>query len=163
MKQLLSGTEAPDFELKSLSGQLFRLRDALQAGPIVLAFYKASCPTCQLTFPYLQTIHSSLSAELRNRIWGISQDDPAETAEFVNHLGIDFPILLDEYPYSVSTEYGLEFVPTIFIVGTDGRIQFSDYGFSKTALSRIAAIASGDGQPVGLFAADDGLPERRPG
>ena len=26
MKQLLSGTEAPDFELKSLSGQPFRLR-----------------------------------------------------------------------------------------------------------------------------------------
>ena len=163
MKQLLSGTEAPDFELKSLSGQPFRLRDALRAGPLVLVFYKASCPTCQLTFPYLQTIHSSLSAELRNRIWGISQDDPAETAEFVKQLGIDFPIVLDEHPYPVSSEYGVEFVPTIFIVGSDGRIQLSDFGFSKTTLSRIAAIASGDREPVGLFASGDGLPERRPG
>jgi peroxiredoxin len=163
MKQLSTGISAPDFELKSLSGQSFRLSEALRNGPVVLAFYKASCPTCQLTFPYLQTIYSALSAEFRNRIWGISQDDPAETAEFVKQLGIEFPILLDEYPYPVSTEYGLEFVPTIFIVGRDGMIQLSDYGFSKTTLSRIAELASGDSDPVILFPANDGLPERRPG
>ena len=87
MKQLSMGISAPDFELKSLSGQPLRLSEALRTGPVVLAFYKASCPTCQLTFPYLQTIYSSLSAEFRNRIWGISQDDPAETAEFVEAVG----------------------------------------------------------------------------
>jgi peroxiredoxin len=163
MKQLSTGISAPDFELKSLSGQPFRLSEALYTGPVVLAFYKASCPTCQLTFPYLQTIYSGLSAEFRNRIWGISQDDPAETAEFVKQLGIEFPVLLDEHPYPVSTEYGLEFVPAIFIVGRDGMIELSDYGFSKTTLSRIAGAASGDGNPVVLFAANDGLPETRPG
>src|SRR5262245_43777065 len=139
MKQLHTGTPAPDFQLKSLNERLFRLSDAFRAGPVVLSFYKASCPTCQLTFPYLQTIYSSLLAEFRDRFWGLSQDDIEETTEFVNRFGIQFPILLDEHPYPVSMAYGVEFVPTIFIVGADGMIQDSDYGFSKPMLSRVAA------------------------
>jgi peroxiredoxin len=163
MKQLQTDTPAPDFQLKSLNGQIFRLNDALRAGPAVLVFYKASCPTCQLTFPYLQTIYSSLSAEFRNRLWGISQDDIEETREFVNQLGIQFPILLEEHPYPVSTAYGVEFVPTIIIVGGNGMIQLSDYGFSKPTLSRVAALGAGNAIPVTLFPPNDGLPERRPG
>jgi peroxiredoxin len=163
MKQLQTGTPAPDFQLKSLNGRFFRLSDALRVGPVVLVFYKASCPTCQLTFPYLQTIYSSLSAEFRNRLWGISQDDLEETTEFVNQLGIQFPILLDEHPYPVSTAYGVEFVPTIIMVGSDGLIQYSDYGFSKPTLLRVAALGAETGISGTLFPSNDGLPERRPG
>jgi peroxiredoxin len=163
MKQLQTGTPAPDFQLNSLTGQIFRLNDALRAGPVALVFYKASCPTCQLTFPYLQTIHSSLSADFGNKLWGISQDEIAETTEFVHQFGIQFPILLDEHPYPVSTAYGVEFVPTVIIVGSDGMIQHSDYGFSKSTLSRVAALGGENAVPLTLFPPNDGLPERRPG
>jgi peroxiredoxin len=156
MKQLPVGAAAPDFTLQLLNGREFRLSDQLAGGPLALVFYKASCPTCQLTLPYLQRIASQLGQTAKYRIVGISQDDPIESREFADHVGIGFEVAIDEHPYTVSSSYGLEFVPTIFLIGKDGKIQLSDYGFSKATLSEIAA-------PLELFPANDGLPATRPG
>ena len=156
MKQLPVGAVAPDFVLQLLNGREFRLSEQLANGPLVLAFYKASCPTCQFTFPYLQRIYSELGDRAKYRIVGISQDDPAETHEFVDHFGIGFDVAIDDHPYLVSSTYGLEFVPTVFLIGKDGKIQLSDYGFSKATLLEIAG-------PLELFSPEDRLPATRPG
>src|SRR5207248_639252 len=124
MKQLAVGQPAPDFSLQTLDGQVLQLQKARATSPVVLAFYKAGCPTCQLTFPFLQRIQNAT-------IWGISQDDAEETRAFIEQFGIGFPVLIDPHPYDVSAAYGLEFVPGIFVVGMDGIIRVSDYGFSK--------------------------------
>ncbi len=148
MKQLPAGLPAPDFELPTLDGGAFHLSQALSGGPVVLAFYKAACPTCQFTFPYLQKSGNS-------RIWAISQDEPEETRAFLKHFGIALPVLIDPHPYEVSREYGVEYVPAVFIIGQDGVIRTSDYGFSKDTLSKIAGHE--------MFPSDDGIPATRPG
>lgn len=156
MEQLPTGVPAPDFTLQALDGSVFHLAEAIAERPVVLVFFKESCPTCQLTLPYLQRIYSESGESARFRICGISQDEPAETGAFARELGIQFEMLIDEHPYEVSAAYSLQFVPTIFVVGMDGNIQLSDYGFSKATLSEIAA-------PLRLFTTDDGLPATRPG
>ena len=156
MKQLSTGIVGPDFTLQTINGRTVQLSKATLDRPVVLAFYKAGCPTCQLTFPYLQRIHAELRDASKFKIYGVSQDEATETGRFAEEFGITFDILIDEHPYAVSTAYGLEFVPTIFAVGTDGIIQLSDYGFSKATLSEI-------GRPLQLFTPDDGLPATRPG
>ena len=118
---------------------------------MVLVFYKSTCPICQLSLPFVQ--------QLKTRVWGVSQDDLKESVGFAKHMGLGFPILVDDHPYPVSSAYGLEYVPGFFIVGTDGKIELSDYGFSKDALNTMAGLAG----PVPLFAADDKLPARKPG
>ena len=58
MAALTVGTKAPDFSLPIIGeGGKFSLQDALQQGPVLLAFFKVSCPTCQYTFPFLERIH----------------------------------------------------------------------------------------------------------
>ena len=67
----------------------------------VLAFFKISCPTCQLAFPFLERIHSSGTGL---EFTGISQDDDAATEQFLKRYGITFPVRLDRasagYPES---------------------------------------------------------------
>ena len=152
-----TGLTAPDFELPDITGKPHRLSEELRSGPLVLVFYKSACPTCQLALPFVQQIEAKFGGKAR--IWGISQDDVKESIDFARHFGLGFRILIDDHPYPVSAAYGLEFVPTIFIVGTDGKIQLSDVGFSKDALNEVAALAG----PLQLFAPDDKLPSRRPG
>ena len=53
MAALTVGTKAPEFELKAMDGRRFILSDELAHGPVVLAFFKVSCPTCQYAFPFL--------------------------------------------------------------------------------------------------------------
>ncbi len=151
MKQLEVGSSAPDFGLRNLEGRLFQLSEVLKEGPVVLVFYRASCPTSQFTLPFFQRIHT----EARVRLIVISQDDAMETREFREHFGFTFDVVVDEHPHDVSAAYNLEYVPTIFVVGSDGKIQLTDYGFSKATLNTIAGHD--------IFSADDGIPSLRPG
>ena len=155
MSQLSIGKHAPDFVLTDVNGRTHRLSDALERGPVALVFYKSACPTCQFSFPYIQ----KMFLDLRNRpgwtLWGISEDDVAETRQFAEENGITFDLLIDEYPYDVSAAYGLEFVPAIFLIQPDGTIAVSDFGFTKAGLNGIAGFE--------FFKPNDGLPASRPG
>ena len=57
MAALERGTTAPDFNLQAMDGKQFSLREALARGPVLAAFFKISCPTCQYALPFLQRIY----------------------------------------------------------------------------------------------------------
>ena len=59
MAALANGVAAPDFELKTLDGKSFSLSAELARGPVVLAFFKVSCPTCQYAAPFLERFFDS--------------------------------------------------------------------------------------------------------
>ena len=59
MTALATGAKAPEFELKTLEGKRFSLNEELAKGPVVLAFFKVSCPTCQYAFPYLERLYKA--------------------------------------------------------------------------------------------------------
>src|SRR5580704_19135288 len=105
MAALTASAKAPDFELKALDGRSFVLHDDLMSGPVVLAFFKASCPTCQYTFPFLERLERAYGHR-GVRIIGVSQNDPKQTAAFNKEYGVTFPVLLDENDtYPVSNAY----------------------------------------------------------
>jgi len=119
-----------------MSGKTFSLRDALAGAPLVLAFFKVSCPTCQYTFPFLERIHKAFGGKFR--ILGISQNDKKDTAAFVKEYGVTFPVLLDDTKkYPVSNAYGLTNVPTLFWVAEDGTIELSSVGWDKQDIENI--------------------------
>ena len=51
MAALPPGSKAPDFELPDRDGASHSLSDALRKGPVLLTFFKISCPTCQFQSP----------------------------------------------------------------------------------------------------------------
>src|SRR5215467_5823888 len=131
MTALATGAKAPEFELKTSDGKQFSLEAELANGPVVLAFFKVSCPTCQYTFPFLERLHKAYKNE-HVRVIGVSQNDSAETAAFAREFGVTFPILLDDTrKYPVSNAYGLTNVPTIFWIAQDGEIEVSSVGWVK--------------------------------
>ncbi|MFN0107058.1 MAG: TlpA family protein disulfide reductase [Bryobacteraceae bacterium] len=143
------GGAAPVFRLGS-----FALENL--AEPVLLAFFKIKCPTCQLTFPFLQR----LSERGGPRIVGVSQDDAAATRQFNEKFGVRFETLQDPAAdgYPVSVAYGLEYVPALALVEPDGRISWKSEGFAKADLETLAARWD-----VKLFDAGDRVPNYKPG
>ncbi len=137
MAALAGGTKAPQFELKSLDGKQFSLGAELARGPVLLAFFKVSCPTCQYALPFLERLYKAYG----NRgvaLVGVSQNDAKETAAFAKEFGVTFPILLeDTHKYQVSNAYGLTNVPTIFWIAQDGEIEISSVGWVKADFEQI--------------------------
>jgi peroxiredoxin len=165
MAALTTGTLAPDFTLPTMDGKTFSLKDALARGPVVVAFFKISCPICQFAFPFLDRIYKAYGN--RNVAFvGISQNDKKDTESFIKEFGVTFPVLLDDTKtYPASNAYGLTNVPSIFWIARDGEIEISSVGWLKKEIDEIgkkAAKATGAGaQPI--FRPDEQVPDFRAG
>jgi peroxiredoxin len=158
-----TGNTAPDFSLKALDGKQYSLDSLLARGPVVLAFFKISCPVCQFTLPFLQRIFERFGQSAS--VIGVSQDDARNTKEFNQEYGVGFPTLLDEPSYSASNAYGLTNVPTVFLIAPDGTVKVSCMGFDKASLEKIAGQLAQHQKIVAapLFRPDEVVPAYKPG
>ena len=137
MTALATGTKGPDFELKTQDGKSFSLTERLVQGPVVLAFFKVSCPTCQYALPFLERLYKAYGNKGVTLV-GVSQNGAKDTAAFAKEFGITFPVLLDDTKtYPVSNAYGLTNVPTIFWIAQDGEIEVSSVGWVKADFEQI--------------------------
>ena len=164
MEALSAGTKAPAFTLPDTSGQQRSLAEALKKGPVLLAFYKVSCPVCQFAFPFLERIQQQIRGRDDVQLWGVAQDDADDADQFARQYGCTFPMLTDEDPYPVSNEYGLTNVPTLFLLRPDGQIQLSSVGFVKSEIEAAAAeLTRSTDAPVPIFKPTDNVPEFKSG
>jgi peroxiredoxin len=141
--------------------------DARKKGMLVLAFFKTTCPTCQMTFPYLQKLHDAYAAAAdggKVSVWGISQDDGDATTAFAQKYGVTFPLLLDRDLWH-SMSYGIVSVPTVYLADSDGTVLRKVAGWDRAAVNeigeRVAAFL--EREPVPIVAADDPVVATRPG
>jgi peroxiredoxin len=165
MTALAAGVKAPDFELKRLDGKRFSLTGELAKGPVVLAFFKVSCPTCQYALPYMERLYKAYG----NRgiaLVGVSQNDANETTAFAKDFGVTFPLLLDDTrSYPASNAYGLTNVPTIFWIAQDGEIEVSSVGWVKADFELInrKMAETGKTTPAAVFRAGEDVRDFRAG
>ena len=153
MAALPAGTKAPEFSLPAVGGDKFSLQAALEQGPILAAFFKVSCPTCQYAMPFLERIHQAYGGK-KITVVGISQDNQRDTAAFLKEYGITFRTLLDDpNGYAVSNAYGLTNVPSLFLIGQDGQIEITSVGWVKPEIEEInrKLAATQQTQPPAIF------------
>src|SRR5215468_6962426 len=128
MAALTAGKQAPAINLPAVDGSRFSLEEALKRGPVLAAFFKISCPTCQYAFPFIERLHQSFGGG-KLTVVGISQNNARDTKEFLKEFGITFATLLDDpNGYAVSNAYGLTNVPSLFLIGQDGKIEITSVG-----------------------------------
>ncbi len=136
MPALTAGQEAPEFSLPDVHGKRFSLRDALRRGPVVVAFFKVTCPVCQYAMPFVERLHQAHKGKAT--IVGISQHPKKETEQFMREYGISMPVLLDDPErYAASNGYGLTNVPTLFLIAADGEIEVCSVGWNKQDFKTI--------------------------
>jgi peroxiredoxin len=155
------GAIAPDFELSDLDGRPWRLKDSLAQGPVLLAFFKISCPTCQFTFPFLQRLidGNSDAGSQTPCLVAITQDDAAATRLFEEKFGVSMPTLVDDpRTYTASNAYRITHVPSLFLVEKDGKISQAFDGFSKAEIDKL-----GERFHAAPFRAAEQIPALRPG
>jgi peroxiredoxin len=155
-KLLEPGARVSDFRLPLLDGGEASLKDILANGSALLAFFKISCPVCQLTVPHLERISSSSKLA----VYGVSQNSAADTRGFNRRLGITFPTMLDssQSGYQVSNAFGISYVPTLFLVGTGGVVERVTEGWLKAEIRKLGELAGAD-----PFEADVSVPESKAG
>jgi thiol-disulfide isomerase/thioredoxin len=130
-KERISKPAIP-FALKSLDGSTVRLAD-LRGKIVVIDFWATWCGPCIQSFPYLQKVYEKHKNDgdiviLAVNTWESKsgQELVDQVRDFVNKNKYSFPVLFDE---GFVEKYGVEGIPTKFIIDQKGTIQFKDIGF----------------------------------
>jgi len=151
------GARLPRLSLTDEKGDPF----PLPSGEALYAVFKTTCPTCALTWPFLER----LRADGGLPILAVSQDDPAATHAFAERLSTRLETAFDPEPWPGSRALGVQTVPTLFRVGRDGAIAETVVGFDRARLEGFARRAAElSGRPaIPLFRPDENVPPVKPG
>lgn len=164
MTTLAAGDQAPTFTLDTLDGRPHSLAEALRRGPVLAVFFKTTCGTCDLIFPYLNRFIEGYGGDGWH-LWAISQDGPGRSRDYADRYGARFPVLVEGPGWPVSRAYDPPATPTLFFIAPNGRVEETSAGFSKDELNSLARrLAAHLGRPpLTVAEADDGRPSFRPG
>lgn len=153
---LTAGDRAPEVAFSRLDDSSVTLRELVAGGPTLVAFFKASCPTCQYALPFLERLHGG-----RVQLAAVGQDDARVVKEFGRVYGLEQMQLLrdpGQERYPASNAFGITHVPSMFLVEPDWRISWSSVGFFRGELDSLSEMA---GKPI--FAPGEKVPEAKSG
>jgi peroxiredoxin len=130
----------------------------------LFAVFKTTCPTCELTWPYLDRIRAAAEGGTLS-IVAISQDDPPSSKAFADRLGTRMDTVYDLGPWPASDALGVTTVPTLFRVTADGAVAETIVGFDRVAMEGLARrAAKSAGRPAApLFRPEEKVPLVKPG
>lgn len=138
--------EAPEFELKTPDGRSVRLEDHY-GQVLVLDFWASWCPPCRASIPAMDRLYD----QFRGRgvmVYGVQVRDEVEPAKYLRDRGVDYPALLGTD--SVQRAYDVVSIPTIVVIGVDGRIVYRSSGWSSGEEARLQRVLSSYLAQVGM-------------
>ncbi len=119
------GSEAPDFELHTLTNEVLSLSE-MRGKIVVLNFWATWCEPCKIEMPFFEDLHSTGREDLE--IWAVNFDEsPQQVQNFVEEYKLSFPILLDPGGL-VQDLYRVRGYPTTYVVDEEGIIRFHHIG-----------------------------------
>ncbi len=122
-RDLVSGI-APELTATLLNGQTVVLQ-AYQGHPLLLHFWATWCSICKLEQTSIEQISKSHSVITV----AMNSGSAADINRYLKNHALDFPVIAD--PYSdIAKRFGVGAVPTSFVIDSQGRIAFTETGYS---------------------------------
>ena len=131
---------APDFSAQTLDGRTVALADFRGQKKVVVTFWASWCGPCRLEMPaliqfYKTNHHDSSDFE----ILAVSIDEDARAAaDFATAMQLNFPVLVDP-DKKIANAYGVEGIPTMFVIDKDGKVIFGRAGYDATMTFQLAS------------------------
>ncbi len=152
----MSASRSPEAPFRRADGTRVTTSSLLEEAhglPVLLAFFKTSCPTCKLAWPYLQRLHAAYGGTAVTVV-GVSQNGIDESRKFFEDWGgATFDLVLDPEPtFAASNAFSVESVPHLVLVAPDGSVEDVFAGWSRKRMealgARLAARANVPPVPV---------------
>jgi len=117
----LEGQPAPAFTLTNLEGEEVSL-ESLRGKVVLLNFWATWCEPCRAEMPFLELLYAQFRRQ-GLEVVGVSEETAETVAGYWKTNGIPFVALLDPGG-KVKEAYGVQGLPSTFLIARDGRISF---------------------------------------
>jgi thiol-disulfide isomerase/thioredoxin len=143
LRPMQRGQAAPDFTLSRIDGAGSISLSALRGQVVVLDFWATWCSPCVAMVPVLDRVHASFGPRGVAFV-GVNSDGGAanadEIGEFVLSHHLPYPVVVDDG--RVGGQFKVEALPTLMVLGRDGRIRSSFIGYtSESTLAKALGDA----------------------
>jgi peroxiredoxin len=130
---------APDFSALTLDGRTVSLADFRGQKKVVVTFWASWCGPCRMEMPSLIQFYKRNHSDASDfEILAISIDeDPKAAASFASAMKLNFPVLFDSSK-AMANAYGVEGIPTMFVIDKAGKVIYGHAGFDATMEFRLA-------------------------
>jgi len=123
----LEGREAPDFVLKSATGENLRLSE-YRGDVVMINFWATWCGPCRQEMPLLDELYSRYG-RVGFSLLGVNIDDNQSKAmNMVSELGVSFPVLFDSRK-EVSELYEVNAMPVTVLIDREGTVRYVHHGY----------------------------------
>jgi peroxiredoxin len=136
--------EAPAFDAQWLQGGEFSLSD-YRGAPVLLHFWASWCAVCRIE----QGSIASIAEDWPVVTVAMQSGAAGEVRRYMDEHELAFPVLIDEQG-GLARLYGVTGVPISFVIDADGRIRFTEVGYTtelglRSRLWWVTGTASADG------------------
>jgi cytochrome c biogenesis protein CcmG, thiol:disulfide interchange protein DsbE len=121
---------APSFTVRDIGNKLVNTDSLIADGPLIIDFWATWCAPCMAEFRALKKIVKQ-HKDKNLRVLAINQDAPSEIAKVkqtVKTRRLPFIVAIDK-DKSIGQKYHVNALPTLFLVGTDGKVHLRTRGF----------------------------------
>ncbi|MGD8535260.1 MAG: redoxin domain-containing protein [Candidatus Aminicenantes bacterium] len=144
LKETMLDSPAPDFALEDLEGQSISLAD-LKGKIVIIDFWATWCRPCIESFPGMkQAVEKYRDNEtvrfLFINSWERVEDWKKNATDFLIKNNYPFHVLLDT-ENKVITSFGVEGIPTKFVIDKKGKIRFKSVGFSGSTEQLVEELS----------------------
>lgn len=138
------GRTAPGFKMQGLDGRTTSLVD-YRDQVVVLNFWATWCAPCRLEAPALEAAFQDYGGRGVQFLGVNYRDDAAAARAHEREFGITYPSAYDPGG-TLAFDYELIGLPTTFVIGRDGRIEYRFVGYLTGAVLRRALddVLTGD-------------------
>ena len=123
----LEGQAAPDFALKSSTGENMRLSE-YRGDVVMVNFWATWCGPCRQEMPLLDELYNRYQRVGFNLLGVNIDDDSRRAMQMVEELGVDFPVLFDARK-EVSKLYDVDAMPVTVIIDRQGTVRYVHQGY----------------------------------
>ena len=123
----MEGQKAPDFALKSSTGENLRLSE-YRGDVVMINFWATWCGPCRQEMPLLDELYNRYQRVGFNLLGVNIDDDSRRAMQMAEELGIDFPVLFDASK-EVSRLYEVEAMPVTVLVDREGTVRYVHHGY----------------------------------
>ena len=123
----LEGQQAPDFALKSSTGENLRLSE-YRGDVVMINFWATWCGPCRQEMPLLDELYGRYQRVGFNLLGVNIDDDSRRAMQMIDELGVSFPVLFDSRK-EVSELYDVEAMPVTVLVDREGTIRYIHHGY----------------------------------